>query len=69
MRLKKFPRHDKLRRHLKRALGAHDRWSRDPVQLRRTRAYVTATSPTIAHLMEDDDVFEAYCAKLEAKSS
>lgn len=60
MREKRSQQGDRLRRHLVRVLGAHDRWSKPIKALQRERAYRSATSPTVAHLTEDGDAFESY---------
>jgi hypothetical protein len=63
--MKRSQKHDRLRRHIGRVLGRHDRWGTPPLKTQRLRAYRTATSPTIVHLMEDDDTFEAYVKRIE----
>lgn len=54
-----------LRTHIARWLGSHERWSENPVQVARNRAFLSATSHSLERALADDDVFEAYCQRLE----
>ncbi len=60
MQEKRSQQGDRLRRHLGRVLGAHNRWSKPIEALQKERAYRSATSPVVAHLTENGDAFEAY---------
>ena len=59
MREKRSQQNDRLRRYIGRVLGAHDRLSKPIEALQKERAYRSATSPTLAHLTENGDAFEA----------